>query len=272
MSDRADASFAAVTHVAAATAWDAALASGGALAIEDDAYHHLFRARRLAQGDSLRVVDGRGAARWATIVSIDRRRAVAQLGDAAPTGESAYALHLAVAPLRPERASWLVEKATELGVAGVHFVATARTPRQLRPASLARLTRVADAAVAQSHRARRPSLTGVWSWREAPDALADRLAADGAASPDDADALMLDVPDAASPADAVRPDVPLFTGSVGIAWIGPEGGWTDDERAALRARGARPLALGASVLRVETAALAVAALALRAAGPAAVGA
>ena len=58
--------------------------AGGELRIAGEAYKHLFRARRLAVGDRLRVVDGRGGARWAEVARIDRSTAVLALGDPAP--------------------------------------------------------------------------------------------------------------------------------------------------------------------------------------------
>ena len=106
--------------------------------IEGDAYRHLFRARRMARGARLRLVDGRGRARWAEVREVDRRRATLILGAAAPANEPAYNLDLVVAALRGERAAWLVEKATEIGVRSIRFIATRRTPRKYGRASLER--------------------------------------------------------------------------------------------------------------------------------------
>ncbi len=124
--------------------------------IEGSSYRHLFRARRLATGVRLRVVDGRGRARWAEVERVERRLAILALGDPAPDHEPAYRLELVVATLRSERASWLVEKATEIGVRRIRFVATERTPRRYAAASLERLHRVAAAVMEQCHGARPP--------------------------------------------------------------------------------------------------------------------
>ncbi len=224
-----------ITHLVSPRELDAA-----EVVIEGDGYRHLFRARRLASGARLRLVDGGGRARWAEVREIDRRRAVLAMGGDAPRHEPAFALQLVVAPLRPERASWLVEKATELGVATIRFVRTARTPRELQEGSLDRLRRVAAAAVVQCHRATLPDVTGVHPWEELEGLLRGQH-----------DRWFLD-PEA--------PPVPTLaaTGITGTVLVGPEGGWAPEEQKQL-ARWATALGLGDRVLRVETAALVAAA-------------
>ena len=115
------------------------LAELAEVAVEGDAYRHLFRARRLAVGDRLRAVDGAGAARWAEVAAVDRRTGTLRLLEPAPTHEPAYRLELLVGTPKKDRAATLVEKATEVGVAAVRFVATERSPRDFGSGTLARL-------------------------------------------------------------------------------------------------------------------------------------
>ncbi len=213
--------------------------------IEGSSYRHLFRARRLATGVRLRVVDGRGRARWAEVERVERRLAILALGDPAPDHEPAYRLELVVAALRSERASWLVEKATEIGVRRIRFVATERTPRRYAAASLERLRRVAAAAVEQCHRSRLPEITGVDSW----DAVTARLTGEASES---GDRYYLDL--GAETAESLR----ARAGS-GIVLIGPEGGWSRSEARQLDRLGCRGVSLGSRTLRVETAATCAAA-------------
>lgn len=228
--------------------------AGDEATIEGDRYRHLFRARRLATGDRLRVIDGAGAARWAEVAAVDRRRARLRLLGPAPSGEPAYRLELFVAAPKKERAAWLVEKATELGVSAVRFVGSERAPRSLGPGTLDRLLRVAAAAVEQCGRSRVPEVTGVHAWAELPallSGLSGRWYLDPGAS--------------AGGWGASR-------GDAGGVLVGPEGGWTEAEVGVLDSLGGRPVGLGDRVLRVETAAVvAVAALLVLApdAGPAA---
>lgn len=216
--------------------------AGGELRVEGEAYKHLFRARRLAIGDLLRVVDGRGAARWAEVARIDRSTASLALGDAAPVNELAMRLDLLVPTFRPERASWMVEKVTELGVRAIHFLHTERAPRHFGEGTLDRLRRVAAAALEQCHGSRLPEITGPHEWSELP-----RLASDAEVR------WVLDTETEVAgwgSVESVR-----SVGSTGALLIGPEGGWSSRERDELRAAGWLAVGLGPRVLRTETAAV-----------------
>lgn len=217
--------------------------AGDRVVVTGDAYKHLFRARRLEREARLRLVDGEGRARWAEVAAIDRARAELRLLDAAPAADPARRVELLVATPRPERAAWLVEKASELGVAAVRFLASERSVRGVDAKGLLRLRRVAGAALEQCGGARLPELSG-------PHPLA------GVASlvPGEATLLLLD-PWAGTA-------MPVADGPSVAVLVGPEGGWSGEEREALASAGAQPVRLGERVLRVETAAIAAAALLL----------
>lgn len=217
--------------------------AGETLRVDGDRYRHLFRARRLARDERLRVVDGAGCARWAEVAALDRRHADLRLLGAAPAHDPERRVELFVAAPRPERAAWLVEKATELGVFAVRFVASERAVRGVDGKALERLRRVAGAALEQCGGARLPVLSG-------PHGLNDLSPLIAAC----ADRFLLD-PRAAEA---------LSRGgsSAAAVLVGPEGGWSDAERDELAALGATPVSLGERVLRVETAAVAAASLLL----------
>jgi 16S rRNA (uracil1498-N3)-methyltransferase len=219
------------------------------LRVEGDAYRHLFRARRLAVGDALRIVDGEGRARAGRIATVDRRSALVALGEPLPSLEPELRVELLVAPPRSQRARWLVEKATELGAAAVRFVLTERTVREPGDGGLARLRRVAAAAVEQCGRARVPAISGPHPWSE----LAGLLDGVGRRW------LLTPEPPAAGPVAA--PPLPVVAtdrcGTERCALlVGPEGGWTAEEHEALEALDCHPLWLGPRILRTETAGLA----------------
>jgi 16S rRNA (uracil1498-N3)-methyltransferase len=217
--------------------------AGDEAPVEGDAYRHLFRARRLAVGDRLRVVDGAGNARWAEVAAVDRRRGTLRLLDPAPAREPSYRLELLVAAPKKDRASWLVEKATEVGVAAVRFVGSERTPRDFGAGSLERLRRMALGAVEQCGRSRVPEVTGVHPWDEVRRLLAELP-----------DRWLLHT----EPEEGGRWGWETEA-SAGAVLIGPEGGWTEGEAAELLELGCRPVWLGERVLRVETAAVVAAA-------------
>jgi len=216
------------------------------------AYQHMFRAKRLRVGDELRIVDGEGRARRGVIARVDRARGVVALGSAAPTLEPAARVELLVAPPKPDRAAWLVEKATEVGVMAIRFVATERTARNERAfgaAQLMRLRRVAVAAVEQCGRALVPEVSGL----EPLDATLDSVALL------DPTTLALDPAGARS--------VPLPALAPRGRWIrlcvGPEGGWSPAERDRFAARGVGLMSLGERILRVETASVVAAGIVLQ---------
>src|SRR5436309_5335941 len=122
--------------------------------VEGETYQHLFRARRVAVGEEMRVVDGHGRARWGTVERVDRTSATVTLGEPAPDREPRLRLEVIVPTCRPERASWLVEKGTEVGVFAFRFANMARAPRGLGAIVFDRLRLVGAAAVGQWQRSR----------------------------------------------------------------------------------------------------------------------
>jgi 16S rRNA (uracil1498-N3)-methyltransferase len=216
--------------------------AGATLELSGDAYHHLFRVRRLASGEPLRLVDGSGNARWGRASTVGPDRATIELGAAAPANEPGMNVELWVAPPRSRRAAWLVEKATEIGVSAIQFVATERAAREVSVEALKRLRRVAVSAVEQCHRARVPEISGPHPWEACLEQLEgpmSRVLAPGGG------VLKLD------------PSASSFA-----LLVGPEGGWTATELSQLADLGVPSVGLGPRVLRVETAAVVAAALVL----------
>jgi len=219
---------------------DRALEVGQSVDVEGDSYRHLCRARRIEVGAKVRVTDGAGWAAWSTVDSIDRKRARLVCAELASLGEPDQVVELWVGTLRSSRASWLVEKATEIGVHAVRFFASERAARSYGASGVDRLQRVASAALEQCHRAWCPPVTGVHSWDEVLDL-----------SP----GMFLD-PQAEAGGElgaAVTPVTALDTPTVIL--VGPEGGWSSSEQLELSAAGHRPVGLGERILRVETAAI-----------------
>ena len=219
---------------------DPALFDAPELRVEGESYQHLFRARRVAVGEEMRVVDGRGRARWGKVARVDRTSATVALGGPAPDHEPAYRLQLLVPTCRPERASWLIEKATEVGVGSIAFVNMVRAPRELGGGTFDRLRRVAAAAVEQCHRSRLPEVSGPYAW-------SDALKIAGAGGRWFLDTETTETAEAGGWAWSGEES--------GALLVGPEGGLDPAERRELAAAGWRPVGLGERTLRLETAAV-----------------
>lgn len=215
----------------------------GEVTVEGEAYRHLFRARRVPVGADVRVVDGRGHARWGKVARVDRSSARVALGEPAPTHEPSFRLELLVPTFRPERASWLVEKATEVGVSAIRFLNSERAPRTFGDGTIERMRRVAVAAVEQCHRSLVPEITGPDPWEEIGRLS---IGAEGR--------WFLD------PQGALGGWGPL--GGSGALLVGPEGGWAPEEREQVLSEGWRPVGLGPRILRIESAGLVGAAMLL----------
>jgi 16S rRNA (uracil1498-N3)-methyltransferase len=237
--------------------------AGDILSLAAEEAHHATRSLRLRPGDELTLFDGAG--RFAIVEQLDppaalpsaRRRTapihpvrILQTGVQPPPPP----VTLATAACKGERLDWLVEKATELGVWRLVLIHFERSIVRTEPRQLERSARTALAACKQSRRAWQPLLS------HAPfeNLLTDPPLADPARHAPGAPLLLADPRAAAGLADllAAAPDLRRSA----IVIIGPEGGLSDPERAALHERGARPVRLADGILRVETAALAAAAV------------
>jgi 16S rRNA (uracil1498-N3)-methyltransferase len=215
----------------------------GRALLSDEARHYLRDVLRLAPGDEVEVFDGRGAA-WEARVAPGFDALV--LGARRERARAAAAVWLLVALAKGEKMDLVVQKATELGVAGLAPFGAERSVVRLDAARgeerASRWRRIAAEAARQCGRADVPEV-------RAPAPLAEALAAlaPGAAL------FALDpsgAPLAAAAAEA----------GTCAAVVGPEGGLTRAELARCEEAGARLASLGPRVLRAETAAIVAAAL------------
>ena len=214
--------------------------------LDKDASHHA-RVLRLRVGDALVLFNGDGAAYPAKIMSLDSLVCV-EVSEAATNNlELPFELHIAQALIEPSKMDWVLEKCVELGVAGVQPIAAARSVTKLDEARAAkRLAHWHAISIAASQQCGRNRLMSV----AAPQSLAQCVAA----HPNICHVLLH--PEGGQSLQAFcasRAPQSL------MLWVGPEGGWTESELAALASAGAQRVSFGARVLRTETAALAVAA-------------
>lgn len=151
-------------------------------------------------------------------------------------GEPPYPLILALAILHTEAFDWAVEKATELGATGIVPVISARVQGRRHHHRTSRWQRVAEAATAQCGRSRIPQV-------RPPTLLMDFLACCTG---------LVVVADFAG-GTSVKAGAEIHRGVTVL--VGPEGGFTQEEREALRRFGTSSIFLGPRTLRAETAAI-----------------
>lgn len=208
--------------------------------LEADEIRHL-RARRLAPGAAAALGDGRGK-RWSGELAPDQKSILLQ-DPGQPLEKKEGRRILCPALPAGNRWDWLVQKAVELGVTDIFPLIFRHSER--REFSLSRGRRIVREAAAQAQRFTLPQLAGPLRLTQIEGAL-----------PPDAQPLVFHrvgpVGSGALPLGGeVHPAPPVDT-----AIIGPEGGFTTDELTFFQERGWGLVALGETVLRVETASLA----------------
>lgn len=208
----------------------------GTVAITGDEAHHGRSVLRLRVGDGIRLADGAGSSAMGLVHEVGRDRLLVTASEVvlhAPG--AAHLLTVACAVPKGDRFGDLVRQLTELGVGAIRPLICARGERI--PANLDRARRIAGEALKQCRRHHLPVL--------------------GPA---------IDIPGlSASPARLIILDpqgVPVDPGTPApvVLVVGPEGGLTAEETALLRSAGALSIRLASTVLRIETAALAAAAV------------
>lgn len=228
---------------------DAPLHAGRVLDLPAPLVRHA-QVRRLQPGDALVLFDGRGGEWRARVHAMGRQAVSVELqAHVAIERELDVGVTLAVGMPANERMDWLVEKATELGVAALQPLLCARSVLRLQgeraERRCAHWQALAVAAAEQSGRTRVPQLLPVRSLGEMLAVLPRQHSTDQR---------WLLAPQAGD-----RPARPARTacGQALLVLSGPEGGFDDEEQAAAVAAGFQPLTLGARVLRAETAPLAL---------------
>lgn len=225
---------------------DEMLSEAQTLTLDGPQANYLAAVMRLRPGDQVKLFDDRTGEWLAEIADAGKKRVTLAVVERLRERESVPNLWLLFAPIKRGRIDWLVEKATELGVARLQPVITRRTI--VDRLNLERLRAHAVEAAEQCERTALPELAepkkleallGNWPTDRAL-LFADEQGGEPIASASDAPAAIL---------------------------IGPEGGFTEEERVAIRALPqARPVSLGPRILRADTAAVAAICIWMGAAG------
>ncbi len=221
------------------------LETGQTVELPEHLRHQLLRVLRVQPGDEIVLFDGRGTDFRATVEVARPTQVIVRLTDAQPSRPlPPPPITLFVALLRHDHFDLVVEKATELGVVGLVPLRTQRTVVRLDERAvqnrLARWQRIALEASEQCGRGVLPEITPPCSLAEALERARTLRSV-----------LFWEAQGISNIAgETFAPDTPL------ALFVGPEGGWTDDEIELFQRYDVRPLSLGPLTLRAETAAIA----------------
>ena len=234
---------------------DEHLSAGAELALDEGQARHVGTVLRLDIGAALRVFNARDG-EWRALVTERAKRGMRVRVEALlRPARAAPDLDLLFAPVKRQATDLIVEKATELGVARIRPVVTQRTIAET--VRIERLNAIAREAAEQTERFDAPDIL-------APVALAKALDGWDAARPlifcDEQGAEGGEEGRAQPIAEALAASPNLVAHKAGgrlALLIGPEGGFTREERAMLRGRAfVIAVSLGPRILRAETAAIA----------------
>lgn len=213
-----------------------AVGVGATLQLDAPQANYLGNVLRLGAGASLLVFDGISGEWLARIGEAGKKRMTLVVERKTREPETIPDLWLAFAPVKRAQTDWLVEKATELGAARLIPVMTQRTV--VERVRVDRLESIAIEAAEQCGRTRLPEIAEPLPLRrfiEERDPNRRLYFADESGG---------------------DPLTETFTEGPAAILVGPEGGFTDEERAFVRGVGAAAISLGPRILRAETAALA----------------
>lgn len=215
----------------------APLAQGGVVDLDAAQANYLGNVLRLREGAALLLFDGWSGEWRARVAEVGKRRMTLAVEQRVREAERVPDLWLAFAPVKRGPVEWLVEKATELGVARLLPIVTKRTV--VERVKLERLEAIAIEAAEQCGRTLLPVIA-------TPLSLQEFLCAR------EADRRLYFADETGG-----QPIGRAFVPGPAVILTGPEGGFTPEERDLVRAvPDTCAISLGPRILRAETAALA----------------
>lgn len=205
---------------------------------------YLTRVLRLGRGDTVELLDGTGEGLRCEIEEAHKEGVTARVLDRFEVPEPPVPITLYQALPKGDKFELIIQKCTELGVGRIVPIQATRSVVQLKgdraETKVVRWQKIAQEAAEQCERGKVPVV-------DVPERLQDVRLPDGTLG------LVLSE-------RVVTPTLPQALpeqAPLAIAlFVGPEGGWTPEELAAMRALGAIEVSLGDRILRTETAGMA----------------
>jgi 16S rRNA (uracil1498-N3)-methyltransferase len=224
-----------------------ALAEGTTVVLDAGQANYLGNVMRLGVGSELLVFDGQSGEWLARITDAAKKRMTLTAERRTREPETIPDVWLAFAPLKRARIDWLVEKATELGAARLVPVMTQRTI-----AGRVNIERLEAISIEAAEQCGRTVLPQIAESKHLQQLIKENEPSRRLYFADEAGG---------------EPAANAFSTGPALILVGPEGGFTDEERATVRAAdNSVPISLGPRILRAETAALAAMAAYMTVAG------
>ena len=221
------------------------LAESGSVALSDTEFHHLTHVLRHQVNDTVELFNGTGLAATCRIAAIRKRDVELEILSTQYSAPPQKVLTLATAVPKGDRFDWLIEKSTELGVSRLIPLTTTRSVVDPRASKLDKLRQTVMTACKQSGRNHLMAISAVTSWHDFLHEFA-------------VEHQILVAHPGGSSIDTILPQTMNANRPLAVA-IGPEGGFDDEEVQVAINAGATAIHLGQNILRIETAAIGLAA-------------
>ncbi len=216
------------------------------VAIEGQAFHYLCRVMRRTVGDQIKCFDDRTGEYLAEITAVDKRKCQIMLIEKLKEREETPDLWLCAAPLKRDRWMIMAEKSCELGISAFVPVQTQRTI----------IDKIKDEKLRQymieaAEQCERTALPAIHPMQKLTNFLENL--------PKERTLYFCD--ERGGQNSIEMSEISIKDNPSAAILIGPEGGFTDEENALIRAHPtAKPISLGPRILRAETAAIAAIAI------------
>ena len=217
------------------------------ITVSGEDVRHIGAVLRMKAGDELLLCDGKGTEYSVAILHVDRTEIKTEIKNTTRREPAYPRVTLGQGLPKSDKMDWIVQKATELGVANIVPLVTERTIVKVRDEEkrISRWQKIAREAAMQSNRADIPAIGPIVPFN------------DFLRTPNSEPGTLLLFPWE----EGTKPIKDVLRGSQGIkhiiVLIGPEGGFSTAEAELATSRGFHPVSLGPNILRTETAAVAV---------------
>lgn len=234
---------------------------GTHVALRGDVAHQVHSVLRMRPGERVVVLDDSGWEYEVELTRVGRDAALGTILDRRPAaGEPRIRITLYQSLLKRDNLEWVLQKCTEIGVAEFVPVVSRRTivnnPADVKAGKLERWRRIIAEAAEQSRRGRLPVLHEALTFEEAITNVGARLALAPPTGKFDLALIPWEKEQSAGLHASLAAMKPGHRDPVSLAlFIGPEGGFAEEEIALAREHGALAVTLGPRILRAETAAV-----------------
>jgi 16S rRNA (uracil1498-N3)-methyltransferase len=207
------------------------------IVLDEKESHHLKNVMRSKVGDSVEVLNGEGYHFYGKLIGFEQKQAIIQVVDSKYYEKSKFSINLIVSPPKSkDRLQFMLEKLTELGVSSIGLMKTAHSERGNW--KIDKIENYLISAIKQSGNTYLPKLSEFQSFQKAIDAAKGKNSFIAYTPKRSEDRL---------PKNGLKENVYLY--------IGPEGGFKEEEIRYAEEQGVKVVGLGPTKLRTETAAI-----------------